>query len=497
MVLSALATVPAHRSDPQARDPETVWQRVLSRLQFTTDEAQFSTYLRRTRGLAYDPGASVIRVAAANPFHVPWLEGKLSSTIHTAVAEELSAPVRVEFFPVADATPDPDRPRVARKQHSTPPPPAQLAVPTDVMPSIDNARSNGVLHPGAGSPLNARYTFDSFVVGQSNRLAHAASLAVVDHPGAAYNPLFLYGGVGLGKTHLLHAIGHAVAQRGGDVIYVSSETFTNELIESIRQHRTDDFRQKFRGARVLLVDDVQFIAGKERTEEEFFHTFNAIHEAGGQIVLSSDRPPKAMQVLEDRLRSRFEWGLIADIQPPDYETRIAILRSKLAGPVIGAVPSEVIVFIAQKVQSNIRELEGSLNRLLAHARHLKQPVTVDLAAQALHDLVAPGPSGRGATPQALMTAVARYFEVDVEELRGKSRHKQVVVPRQIAMYLLREDAHLSTPEVGRLLHRDHTTVLHALKQVSGDIARDGPSRASVRGVREIVAGGAVIVPRSV
>jgi chromosomal replication initiator protein len=310
--------------------------------------------------------------------------------------------------------------------------------------------------------LNARYTFGSFVVGSSNRLAHAASLAVVDNPGSAYNPLFLYGGVGLGKTHLLHAIGHAVDGTGLDVVYVSSETFTNELIESIRQHRMDDFRLKFRNARVLLIDDVQFIAGKERTEEEFFHTFNAVHESGGQIVMSSDRPPKAMPILEDRLRSRFEWGLIADVQAPDYETRIAILRSKLAGPVMGAVPSDVLVFIAQKVQSNIRELEGSLNRLLAHARHLQQPVTVELAAQALHDLVAPGPAGRGSTPTAVLTAVSRFYGVSIEELKGKSRRKQIVLPRQVAMYVLREDSHLSTPEVGRLLNRDHTTVLHGL-----------------------------------
>jgi chromosomal replication initiator protein len=317
-------------------------------------------------------------------------------------------------------------------------------------------------------------------------------LAVVDHPGNAYNPLFLYGGVGLGKTHLLHAIGHAVSARGGEAIYVSSETFTNELIESIRQHHTDDFRLKYRSARVLLIDDVQFISGKERTEEEFFHTFNAIHEAGGQIVLSSDRPPRAMTILEDRLRSRFEWGLTADIQAPDYETRIAILRSKVTGLALGAVPSEVLDFIAQKVQSNIRELEGSLNRLLAHARHMQQPVTVDLAARALRDLVAPGPSGSGVTPSAILLAVARFYGINSDELKGKSRHKQIVEPRQIAMFLLREDAHLSTPDIGRLLNRDHTTVLHAVKQILSDIARDGPSRAAVRGIREVIAGGAPV-----
>jgi chromosomal replication initiator protein len=501
MVMYASATDP--RSDPQANsDPVQVWQRVLSRLQLNTGEAHFDTYLRATRGLAYDPAASVIRVAAANPFHVPWLEGKLSSAIHTAVAEVLDAPVRVEFVEGAAAPSD----NKIRRQR-----PAPLLASLD-LPSSPPDDALHVYHRGegantpaprirsqaqtmaAGSPLNQRYTFDSFVVGQSNRLAHAASLAVVDHPGLAYNPLFLYGGVGLGKTHLLHAIGHAVALAGHDVVYVSSETFTNELIEAIRQHRTDDFRLKYRNARVLLIDDVQFIGGKERTEEEFFHTFNAIHDAGGQIVLSSDRPPKAMTILEDRLRSRFEWGLAADIQPPDYETRIAILRSKLAGPVVGAVPSEVIDFIAQKVQSNIRELEGSLNRLLAHARHLQLPVTVELAAKALHDLVAPGPSGRGATPNAILLAIGRFYGIKIDDLKGKSRHKQIVAPRHVAMYLLREDGHLSTPEVGRLLNRDHTTVLHGIKQVASDIARDGPSRAAVRGVREVVAGGSIQPP---
>jgi chromosomal replication initiator protein len=490
--MSAIATVPEPRSDPhpQAPDPSQLWQRVLSRLQLDTGAAHFDTYLRGTRGLAYDPGASVIRVAAANPFHVPWLEGKLSSAIHTVVADVIGGPVRVEF--VTDAAAQP--PCQQRRQR-----PAPLLAPLEAPPTPAEGpapapRPRSSPQAGTASSFNTRYTFANFVVGQSNRLAHAASLAIVDHPGTAYNPLFLYGGVGLGKTHLLHAIGHAVAASGADVVYVSSETFTNELIESIRQHRTDDFRLKFRHARVLLIDDVQFISGKERTEEEFFHTFNAIHEAGGQIVLSSDRPPRAMTILEDRLRSRFEWGLIADIQPPDYETRIAILRSKMAGPIVGAVPSDVIDFIAQKVQSNIRELEGSLNRLFAYARHLQKPVTVELAAQALHDLVAPGPSGRGATPLAILTAVARYFGIKADDLKGKARHKQIVGPRQVAMYLLREDGHLSTPEVGRLLNRDHTTVLYGMKQIANDIARDGPSRAAVRGVREVVAGGAVQMP---
>jgi len=468
-------------------------------------------YLRGTRGLAYDPGASVLRVAAANPFHVPWLEGKFSSAIHTAVAEVVGYPIRVEFVDQA-ATPHTN----GRDRHPRPAPLLDVVAASQPRPRGDDAidtydsASRRPLHPGsepmsqrlrvpapptaAGSPLNVRYTFDSFIVGQSNRLAHAASLAIVDKPGHSYNPLFVYGGVGLGKTHLLHAIGHAVSAKGFDVVYVSSETFTNELIEAIRQQRTDDFRLKYRNARVLLVDDVHFIAGKERTEEEFFYTFNAIHESGGQIVLSSDRPPRAMTILLDRLRSRFEWGLIADVQPPDYETRVAILRSKLAGHVLGEVPSDVLDFIAQKVRSNIRELEGTLNRLLAYSRHLRQPVSVDLAVQAMRDLVAPGPSGRGVTPTAVLQAVARFFGVTIEELKSKARHKTIVVPRQIAMYLLCEDAHLSTPEAGRLLNRDHTTVLHGMKQVAMDIEREGPSRASVRGVRDVLSTGSVRMP---
>jgi chromosomal replication initiator protein len=469
-------------------------------------------YLRGTRGLVYDPGASVLRVAAANPFHVPWLEGKFSSAIHTAVAEVVGYPIRVEFVDQA-ASPHTN----GRDRHPRPAPLLDVVATSQPRPRGDDdaidtydSASRRPLHPGsetmsqrlrvpapptaAGSPLNVRYTFDSFIVGQSNRLAHAASLAIVDQPGHSYNPLFLYGGVGLGKTHLLHAIGHAVSAKGFDVVYVSSETFTNELIEAIRQQRTDDFRLKYRNARVLLVDDVHFIAGKERTEEEFFYTFNAIHESGGHIVLSSDRPPRAMTILLDRLRSRFEWGLIADIQPPDYETRVAILRSKLAGHVLGEVPSDVLDFIAQKVRSNIRELEGTLNRLLAYSRHLRQPVSIDLAAQAMRDLVAPGPSGRGVTPSAVLQAVARYFGVSVDELKSKARHKTIVVPRQIAMYLLCEDAHLSTPEAGRLLNRDHTTVLHGMKLVAMDIEREGPSRASVRGVRDVLSTGNVRVP---
>jgi chromosomal replication initiator protein len=309
---------------------------------------------------------------------------------------------------------------------------------------------------------------------------------VADAPGQAYNPLFIYGGVGLGKTHLLHAIGNVVLEHGQSVLYVSSETFTNDLIDSIREHRTDDFRQKYRRCRLLLIDDIQFIASKERTQEEFFHTFNAIHEGGGQIVLSSDRPPSEIPTLEGRLRSRFEWGLIADIHLPDLETRIAIMRSKLESRQ-NAVPADVLEFIAQKAQSNIRELEGSLNRVLAYAQLHRAALTVELASAALQ-AVSPSPSGRGA-PRAeeVLQAVSRYYSLSLADLRGKQRDRRIVGPRHLAMFLLREDARLSTPEIGRHLGgRDHTTVMHGVQKIAGELPRDSRLRGDLEAVRELL-----------
>jgi chromosomal replication initiator protein len=274
-----------------------------------------------------------------------------------------------------------------------------------------------------------------------------------------------------------------VLQRGLTVVYVSSETFTNELIESIREHRTDDFRARYRRAGLLMIDDIQFIASKERTQEEFFHTFNAIHGGGGQIVLTSDRTPKAIPTLEDRLRSRFEMGLIADVQPPDLETRIAILASKMSGR--GRVPSEVLEFIAHKVQSNIRELEGSLNRVMAYANLHQRELSVELAAQALQDLVAPPRTSHG--PESILAAVARYYGVELAELRGRARNQKIVTPRHLAMYLLREDARLSLPQIGALLGgRDHTSVMHACEKVSAEVGRQGAAHNDARAVRELL-----------
>ncbi|MBI2322197.1 MAG: chromosomal replication initiator protein DnaA [Chloroflexi bacterium] len=337
--------------------------------------------------------------------------------------------------------------------------------------------------PSSNGGLNPRYTFATFIVGNSNRLAHAAAVAVAARPATAYNPLFIYGGVGLGKTHLLHAIGHEMRRQGRAVTYVSSERFTNDLINAIRMQRTEEFRARYRTADALLIDDIQFIAGKEGTQEEFFHTFNALHEATRQIVLSSDRPPKAMVALEERLRSRFEWGLIADIQPPDLETRLAILRAK-AETQPTAVPPEVLDFLARRVQSNIRELEGSLNRVVALAMLSNQQLTIEVARDALLEMH----DDRGrprATPRRVVEVVAEYYGLDVAALRGKKRDKNVVVPRQVAMYLLREVTDCSLQEIGQELGgRDHTTVHHGYEKIAHEINVSNELRRDIFAIRE-------------
>jgi chromosomal replication initiator protein len=317
--------------------------------------------------------------------------------------------------------------------------------------------------------LNSDYTFESFVVGPSNRLAQAASQAVAESPAHAYNPLFIHGGVGLGKTHLLHAIGHLCYCKGMQVLYITSETFTNGLIEAIRTHTTEQFREKYRTADVLLVDDIQFIAGKESTQEEFFHTFNALRDNGRQIVLSSDRVPKAMVTLEERLRSRFEWGLIVDIQPPDYETRMAILQSK-AERIHVEVPNDLLSYIATNIESNIRELEGALNRVLAMSRLTHLPLDKQVAEKALADLL---PNRPEVAADDIVKAVGSFFNVTPEELRGSRRTRRIAQPRQIVMYLMREETDASLPQIGAELGgRDHTTVLYGYERVRARLEQD-------------------------
>ena len=337
------------------------------------------------------------------------------------------------------------------------------------------------------SRLNGNFTFTTFVVGNSSRFAHAACRAVADSPGKAYNPLFLYGGVGLGKTHLMHAIGHAVREgnRHAKVAYITSEKFMNEMITAIQENRAPDFRVRYRTVDVLLIDDIQFLAGKDRTQEEFFHTFNALHEIQKQIVVSSDRPPKDIPTLEDRLRSRFEGGLMADIQPPDFETRLAILNTKL-GVHSSLVPDDVCSFIAHKIQKNIRELEGALIRVIAHASLNRSAVNVEMAAKLLQDVI-PSTETRTLSIDTISRTVASFYHISLEEMKGKRRDKHIVFPRQVAMFLIREETASSLPAIGQAFGgRDHTTVLHSYEKISTDSKEDQRLQADLRKLREIL-----------
>lgn len=342
----------------------------------------------------------------------------------------------------------------------------------------------------SSSLLNPRYTFDTFVIGNSNRFAHAASLAVAESPARAYNPLFLYGGVGLGKTHLMHAIGHFILKYnpGEKVMYVTSEHFTNELINAIKDDTNKEFRNKYRSIDVLLIDDIQFIGGKERTQEEFFHTFNTLYEANKQLIISSDKPPKDITTLEERLRSRFEWGLSADIQPPDFETRIAILRKKAQLEKFD-VPNEITVFIADKINSNIRELEGALNRVIAYASLTDTSnLTVELANEALKDLLS-ADSSRKINIPLIQNVVAKYFNMRPDEFKSKRRTREVAFPRQIAMYLCREFTSESLPRVGdEFGGRDHTTVIHACEKISTNLLENIELKKTIDDLRKMLTG---------
>lgn len=342
---------------------------------------------------------------------------------------------------------------------------------------------------GCLSQLNPRYTFNTFVVGNSNRFAHAACLAVAESPAEAYNPLFIYGGVGLGKTHLMHAIGHMILARNPEarVLYVSSETFVNELINSIKDDATEQFRNRYRNIDVLLIDDIQFLAKKERTQEEFFHTFNALYEANKQIVISSDRTPKEIPTLEDRLRSRFEWGLITDIQPPDFETRVAILRKKAEQDNLD-LSDEVMTAIAARIQSNIRELEGALIRVAAYASLQNKPIDSDFVDEVLKDLI-PNSPPKEITISLIQQCCAEYFNIRVEDLKAKKRTKNVAWPRQIAMYLARELTDASLPKIGEEFGgRDHTTVLHACDKVSLQLEHDQHLARTIKALKEKITG---------
>jgi len=422
---------------------EQAWQSVLGQLQMEMPRASFDTWVRDTRPISYDKG--VLTVGVRNAYARDWLESRLASNVSRLLIGILNANVTVNFVVVNADEPIPA---------ATDPEPAPASLE---MTPPERPRS---------TTLNPRYIFDTFVVGSGNRLAHAACQAVAEKPARAYNPLFLYGGVGLGKTHLLHAIGNACIARGLNVLYVSSEEFTNDMINAIRTHTTQAFREKYRSADVLLIDDIQFIAGKESTQEEFFHTFNTLHGQDKQIIVSSDRPPKSLVTLEERLRSRFEWGLTADIQPPDLETRLAILRSK-AERTGRHIPDEVLEIVARRVQSNIRELEGALNRIIAFADLSGTPLTPKLVDLALADLL---PQRSDLAPEKIIELVAREWQTSVEALLGRDRSQKIAQPRQVAMYLLRKKTDASLPQIGEALGgRDHTTVMYAIEKIDNEI----------------------------
>ncbi len=444
---------------------DQAWQSVLSELQLEMPKASFDTWLGRTRTLAYEDGT--LTVGVPNAYVRDWLESRLASTVSRLLVGIFNTNAAVSFV-VAPA----EEPELVEKE-SEPAQPAQLAAPL-------------VSH----SSLNPRYTFESFVVGSGNRLAHAACQAVAEKPARAYNPLFLYGGVGLGKTHLLHAIGNACYARGLNVLYVSSEEFTNEIINAIRTHTTQAFREKYRSADVLLVDDIQFIAGKESTQEEFFHTFNTLHGQDKQIIVSSDRPPKSLVTLEERMRSRFEWGLAADIQPPDLETRLAILRAK-AERTGRLIPDDILETIARRVESNIRELEGALNRIIAFSELSGQSLTPQLVEVALADLL---PQRRDVVPEKIVELVAREWKTTVEALLGRDRSQKVAEPRQVAMYLLRKETDASLPQIGEVLGgRDHTTVMYAIDKIAAQIETKSDLRKRVINVRQQLYGESAVI----
>jgi chromosomal replication initiator protein len=442
---------------------DEIWQAALGELQLEMTRATFETWVKPTSLMSYEDGRFVITVP--NTYAQEWMQNRLLSTVKRVLTGITGRSVEVKF--VVWARDEPGEPVTLLN-----------GVDSSVQPNGNGHINGRALLPNG---LNPRYVFDTFVVGNSNRLAHAACQAVAEKPAAQYNPLFLYGGVGLGKTHLLHAIGHVAAANALQVLYVSSEEFTNELINAIRAQNTSTFRDKYRTSDVLLVDDIQFIAGKESTQEEFFHTFNALHGNGKQIVMTSDRPPKALITLEDRLRSRFEWGLIADIQPPDLETRLAILRDKAEGKGI-VIPDNVLDVIARQVQSNIRELEGALNRVLASARLNGSPLTPELAASALADLMARPAT---VTLDELVMTVADFYGISRDDLLGRGRIKELVHPRQVVMYLAREELQLTLPQIGESLGgRDHTTVIYGVEKITQSIDSDDNVRREVLAIRE-------------
>jgi chromosomal replication initiator protein len=429
----------------------TIWDQVLGRIETKVNRYSYYTWFRQTAFMA-DRGG-IIQIRVADRMVVEWLTRHYGGVMDEALTEVGRAGSRLEFVPESQAVPADD------------PTPAAASAAEATDEPVGDEGLDGLEEPGDRGGLSGRYSFDTFIVGASNQFAHAACRAVAEMPSRSYNPLFIYGGVGLGKTHLMHAIGHYVLTHAPSLklTYISAERFMNEVINAIRYDRILEFRERYRGVDVLLVDDIQFIVGKERTQTEFFHTFNALHDAQKQIVLSSDCPPHQISELEERLRSRFEWGLIADIQPPDLETKIAILRRKAESEGV-ELPGDVALFIAGRIKSNIRELEGSLIRLLAYASLTGHEISMSLAQEVLRDVLRN--DERAVTIDIIQKFVADYYQLKLAELKSRNNSKSVAMPRQVAMYLCKSLTSSSLPEIGKSFGgKHHSTVIHSIRKV--------------------------------
>ncbi len=440
---------------------DDLWEQTLKIIEQKISKPSFETWLKSTKAVSLK-GTTLI-VEAPNEFAREWLDGNYKDILTEILYDLVGENMTLRFvIPNTNLEEEPVTPSTATKKQ------------TKQETSTDSP--NSMLIP--------KYTFETFVIGSGNRFAHAASLAVAEAPAKAYNPLFIYGGVGLGKTHLMHAIGHYVLEHNPDakVVYLSSEKFTNEFINSIRDNRPEDFRNKYRNVDILLIDDIQFLAGKESTQEEFFHTFNALHEENKQIVISSDRPPKEIPTLEDRLRSRFEWGLITDITPPDLETRIAILRKKAKAEGLD-IPNEVMLYIANQIDTNIRELEGALIRVVAYSSLENKDINADLAAEALKSII-PSSKPKAITIKDIQREVGEEYGIKMEDFVSKKRTKTIAFPRQIAMYLSRELTDSSLPKIGEEFGgRDHTTVIHAHDKISKMLDEDPQLKKQIEEIK--------------
>jgi chromosomal replication initiator protein len=456
-------------------DVKGLWQSVLGELEVSVTRAHYSTWLRPTYVISNEDGHVIIGVP--NIFNKQWLENKYHTDIKTALAK-LDPRIHTVEYKVVTKTSE------AKPAHTT-----AVAHPAAKKAEAGRGRAEQTVLPTAPagrSNLNPRYTFDSFVVGSSNEFAHAACQAVAKSPGTKYNPLFIYGGVGLGKTHLMQAVGNEILRRDRSkrIEYITIEGFTNEFINSISKKKNESFVEKYRNVDVLIIDDMQFLAGKEKTQDEFFHTFNALHQANKQIIISSDKPPKMLTMLEDRLISRFEMGITVDIQPPDLETRSAIIQSKASSQGV-MLPLDVVDFIARHAHSNIRELEGTLTKVMADIEHKGGEPTLARVQGLLAAEVAARPKLKPLSPKMIIERVAAYFDLQPAEITGLKRDKEIVVPRQITMYLMRHEMNLSFPKIASAVGgRDHTTAMHSVSKIEKQIDADDNLRSDVQALRE-------------